>query len=334
MEVEMGCSLEILDDIRVAVMVTNVFRQILSINRAFTEITGYLLEDVVGKSPAILYVGFHERQSAYDAWSRAEETGHWQGEIRNSRKNGEIYPVWFSISAIRNDEGTLTHFISIFSDISEQKALEDRVSFMAHHDPLTELPNRILLERRFKEAVINAQRNGSCVGLMFLDLNHFKAINDSLGHIAGDDLLVGVSRRLLEVVREEDTVSRLGGDEFVIVLTEIGLDEISVVAEKIVDCFREPVVAGRLDISVSFSIGIAVVAEVVPEDGRFFEQVLRKADMAMYHAKREGGIPFRFYDDRMDIDTTEGGMVGNNSFQYKSQGVNALIGQARINSLA
>jgi diguanylate cyclase (GGDEF)-like protein/PAS domain S-box-containing protein len=329
MEVEMHCSLEILDDIRVAVMMTNAFRQILSINRAFTEITGYLVEDMAGKTPDILYAGFHESRSADDAWCRAEETGHWQGEIRNRRKNGEIYPQWLSISAIRNDEGTLTHCIVIFSDITEQKALEGRITFMAHHDPLTELPNRILLEHRFEQAVINAQRNGSCVGLLFLDLNHFKVINDSLGHLAGDALLVGVSKRLLESVREEDTVSRLGGDEFVIVLTESCVAGISVVAEKIVNRFQEPVVAGRFDVSISFSIGIAVV----PTDGRFFKQVLRKADMAMYHAKKGGGLSYRFYDDWMDIDTTEGVMLGN-SFQYKSeQGADALIAQPRINSL-
>lgn len=321
-------SASVMENSRDAIMITNGSREILSVNRAFTEVTGYSAEEVTGKTPDLLFSGFNKSRIVEDSWNLAEYAGHWQGETWNRRKNGEVYPEWLSISIVKSEGEALSNYIAIFSDISERKAAEGRVAFLAHHDPLTELPNRVLLKDRFEQASVHSLRHGSRVGLMFLDLDNFKIVNDSLGHLTGDAVLVGTGKRLMGAVRETDTVSRLGGDEFVIVLTEMeGTEPISVIASKIMEYFLDPVSVGGLDLSISLSIGIAVS----PDDGSDFEQVLRKADIAMYHAKEEGKNTYRFYSEKMNVDITEHLVIRNSLRRGLEQDEFVLHYQPQIN---
>ena len=235
-------------------------------------------------------------------WHTINKEGTWRGEIWDRRKNGEIYPKWLDISVVRNRDGELTNYIAIFSDITERKATAERLEFMAYHDPLTALPNRTLLRDRFELATASATRNDTLVALMFLDLDQFKHINDSLGHELGDQLLLSVAIRLQECVRETDTVSRLGGDEFVVLLTDIqNISTVTVVAQKILNQLSQPFQLNGQLLSTSFSIGICLY----PDDATDFSTLLKLSDAAMYYAKDCGRNTYRFYTEQMNVNTLE-----------------------------
>jgi diguanylate cyclase (GGDEF)-like protein/PAS domain S-box-containing protein len=294
----------VLSNTNEAVAITDASNRILLVNHAFEQITGYSAKEVVGRNPSILSSGRHDQDFYNALWHQLRTEGIWRGEIWDRRKNGEIYPKWLDISTVRDGTGKVTNFIGIFSDISDRKAIEAQLQFLAYHDPLTKLPNRLLLRDRFEQARHSVARDDveSWVAMLFLDLDQFKSINDTLGHVLGDQLLLGVAERLKCCVRETDTISRLGGDEFVILLADVtDLGIVSVVAQKILDRLEDPFDIHGHVLNTSFSIGIGIY----PEDGEDFDTLMKVADTAMYYAKDAGRNAYRFYTEQMNIQAME-----------------------------
>ena len=279
------------------IMVTDANSAIESINPAFTKITGYELHEVVGKKPGVLSSGRHDLEYYRKMQSDLAGNGCWQGEIWNRRKNGEVYPEWLSISTVKNPEGRITNYVAIFSDITERKASEDHVRHLAHHDALTNLPNRMLLMERLSHALAHAHRQGQKVAVMFLDLDRFKNINDTLGHMVGDQLLKSVAERLSACVREDDTVARLGGDEFVIVLEDVSsIQDVIGVTQKLINAMERSVMLDRQEMYITTSIGVSVY----PDDGDSADILIRHADTAMYRAKEQGRNNCQFFTADMN----------------------------------
>jgi diguanylate cyclase (GGDEF)-like protein/PAS domain S-box-containing protein len=274
------------------VLITDTDANIVAVNQAFTEITGYTEAEVVGRNPRILKSGCHDRAFYADMWSSLLQRGGWKGEISGRRKNGEVFPKWQTITGIKNENGELTHYVSVFSDISHIKESEQKLHHLAHHDSLTGLPNRMLLLARLEHSLQHASREGSNVAVMFLDLDHFKKINDSFGHPAGDKLLQMVAGRLLNSVRKDDTVARLGGDELTIILGSLNdANYAATAANKILERLAKPFHLEGQDVFVSASIGISIY----PQDGKDTTSLLKNADTAMYMAKNEGRQRYHFY---------------------------------------
>ena len=267
------------------VLITDTGQRISAVNRAFSEITGYSEQEALGQTPRLLASGQHDSAFFASMWYQLTAEGHWQGEISNRRKNDEIYPCWLTVSAVRNKEGFITHFVAVFADISSLKHAQARLDYQAHHDPLTGLPNRTLFESRLQAALIHSQESGSLGAVLFLDLDRFKHINDSLGHPVGDLLLKGIAVRLKENLRDIDTVARLGGDEFIILLP--GLQhpgDVEVIGNKLLASFSAPFQAGEHEFFISSSIGSALF----PTDGEDVATVIKNADAAMYRSKAKG----------------------------------------------
>lgn len=276
-----------------AIIITDADRRILMVNPAFELITQYSSADVVGKDPALLSSGRQSKDFYRLMWAAIDASGQWQGEIWNRRKNGDIFPEWLSIGAVKNFKGQVINYISSFSDITARKEAQRRIEFLAHYDILTRLPNRALFGDRMKHALLVASRSKSKVGLMFLDLDKFKSINDTLGHLAGDQLLQSVAERLLSCVRQSDTVCRQGGDEFMILLEEISsAEDIERVAQKIMVAMSVAHQMGEVEKIVSFSIGVAIY----PDDAADDEMLTHCADQAMYLAKSSGRNNFKLYN--------------------------------------
>ncbi len=279
------------------VMVTDPAGTILMVNLAFCRVTGYQAAEVVGKTPRVLHSG-RQDQGFYEAmWRTVGETGRWEGEIWNRRKDGVVYPEWLTISEVKDGGGRVLSYVGVFTDITVHKAAEERLAFLAYHDPLTGLPNRANLQQALSKAIAHAARHGDSVAVLFIDLDGFKLVNDTLGHDAGDELLKQVKDRLLAHVRREDTVARLGGDEFVVVLAETaGERSPAVVAKKLLDALQLPFVIDGREAYVSACVGISLY----PSDGNTPETLLRNADVAMYRAKRDGRNRHRFFTAAMD----------------------------------
>lgn len=273
-------------------MITDTKGRIIAVNQAFTEITGYTQIDVEGKTPRLFDSDRHD-ESFYIAVSNSiAETGRWKGEIWKRRKNGEVFPLWLTINTVLNDRGRVTHYVSVFSDITHFKESQKQLEQLAHHDPLTGLPNRLLFHARVEHALERARREGGRVAVLFFDLDHFKNINDSLGHPAGDRLLQAVTERLRDSVREEDTVARLGGDEFTLLLE--GLQEpkyAGLVAEKALQVLASPFDLYEHEAYITGSVGISLF----PDDGQDVTTLLKNADSALYQAKAQGRNSYHFY---------------------------------------
>ncbi len=278
------------------VLITDASGTIVSINRAFTEITGFSAEEAIGSNPRILRSDRQGPEFYRAIWKTLCEDDVWQGEIWNRRKNGEIFPEWLAISTIRNDKGEITHHVGVFSDISSLKHSQEKLERLAHFDPLTDLPNRVLFQDRLAHAIDRANRYGHQVALLLLDLDGFKTVNDSLGHPVGDELLVRVAERLHHCIRVEDTVARLGGDEFALILDNVahGSDAIQVV-RKVLSSIEQPFQLDSTSALISTSIGIAVY----PADGKTPTELVRNADAAMYGAKEAGRNTYQFYQATM-----------------------------------
>ncbi|AZF02287.1 Sensory box/GGDEF family protein [Pseudomonas orientalis] len=267
------------------VLITDTRQNISAVNRAFSEITGYSEAEALGHTPRLLASGLHDSAFYAAMWHQLTTHGHWQGEISNRRKNGELYPSWLTISAVRNREEVVTHFVAVFADISSLKLAQARLDYQAHHDPLTGLPNRTLFESRLQAALNGQQESGNQGAVLFLDLDRFKHINDSLGHPVGDLLLKDIAVRLKDQLRDIDTVARLGGDEFIILLP--GLQQASdaqYLANKLLDCFTPPFQAGEHEFFISASIGTSLY----PQDGNDVATLVKNADAAMYRSKAKG----------------------------------------------
>ena len=283
-------------------MITDVKGNIIKVNHAFTKITGYSETEVIGKNPRILNSGKQNQDFYTKLWQVIYEKGAWEGELWNRRKDGTIYPERLTITAVKgygNDQ--ITHYVAIFSDITERKATEEYINRLAFYDPLTQLPNRRLLNERVKHSIEVCHRMGTQVALLMMDLDKFKAVNDTLGHIAGDELLQQVAERIKAVLREMDTVARLGGDEFVVLLEEIThIEAINHVADRIIDTLKKPFILNQQhEALIGTSIGIAMY----PNHGDTIEVLIDKADKALYQAKARGRCCFVYYvDEEIEFD--------------------------------
>jgi diguanylate cyclase (GGDEF)-like protein/PAS domain S-box-containing protein len=290
-----------------AMLVLDADHHVLALNRAFTELSGLQAGDIAGKPAPGLFEMREDRAEARndgsslpsqrDVWQLSSENGHWEGELAVTRRDGQTAPVWVALTAIRDHAGAVNSFVAVLTDISARKALEERTRHQAEHDALTGLPNRVLFIDRLQQALAKERREHGRFALMFLDLDDFKAINDTHGHHAGDAVLQQVALRLTHCVRAVDTVSRLGGDEFVVLLADAGgVDQAAHVAGSIMRALGVPMHACGHELNLTASIGIAIC----PGDGTDVDALLRHADAAMYHAKQNGRSAFHFFSPAMN----------------------------------
>lgn len=282
---------------REGVIVTDAKTKIQVVNRAFFELTGYSAEEVLGKTPKILKSGRQNKAFYIAMWEAINRNGYWQGEIWDRRKSGEIYPQMLSISAVKNEQNQVTHYVGVFSDITLLKDAEARLDFLAHHDPLTGLANRLLLFSRLEHCIGLSRRERKCAALLIMDLDRFKDINDSFGHLAGDELLQQVAQRLMQRLRGVDTVTRLGGDEFALLLEDLSHpQDAAQVAIDIIQALSDP---WRLSNAVEVRIGVSIGISLFPEHGNSSEELLQHADAALYRAKAEGRGNFKYFSEEM-----------------------------------
>jgi diguanylate cyclase (GGDEF)-like protein/PAS domain S-box-containing protein len=284
------------------ILILNARRRIVAVNRAFTRITGYTPEDVMLRTPTSLASDRHGRPFYKHLWRSLKTAGQWQGEVWAHRKNGEVYPTWLGVNAVRRESGASTRYVVVFSDITRLKEAEQDLYQLAYKDALTGLPNRALFRERLQHALSRAQRYGTRVALMFLDLDHFKRVNDTFGHGIGDHLLKQVAVRLTHCVRKSDTVARLGGDEFTVLLEHLDHSQDAAgVAQKIVKTLSQPFLLDAHEVQGSVSIGISVY----PDDGDTESALLRNADAAMYRVKEQGRARYQFYSAEMNVYSRE-----------------------------
>ncbi len=278
------------------ILITDAGGFIVDVNPGFSRITGYGRDEVLGRSPRMLGSGHQDAAFYGKMWKALHETGAWRGEIWNRNKSGEVYPELLSISEVKDGTGQISHYIGTFSDITHLKEREIQLERIAHYDPLTNLPNRRLLGDRLRQALAHTRRDGKIMAVCLLDLDHFKPINDSLGHEAGDRVLIEISRRLSACVREQDTVARLGGDEFVLLLNLAWVEECDAILTRMLCALEVPVDLNGSSASLSASIGVTLF----PQDESDAEQLLNHADQAMYRAKQAGRNSYRLFDAEHD----------------------------------
>jgi diguanylate cyclase (GGDEF)-like protein/PAS domain S-box-containing protein len=293
---------QVFENCRDAILILDSGYRVASVNQAFSDITGYAPADVIGHEVPSLRAGLHEPAFYQQIWDYVAVHDHWEGEVFSARRSGQVYPVWAALTAIRDSSGRITSYMAILSDITDRKQVEEQTRHLAEHDFLTDLPNRVLFLDRLHQALATARRQNTKVAVMFLDLDRFKAVNDSHGHQAGDIVLKEVAARLARCVRGVDTVSRQGGDEFVVILADIrGADQAAHVAGSVMHAVAQPVAVGEHKIVLSASIGIAIF----PGDGDDVDTLLKHADVAMYHAKQKGRDAFRFFSPEMNAHVVE-----------------------------
>jgi len=283
------------------IMVSDASQKILRVNQAFTRITGYLPDDVVGKGHEILSSGWHDADFYAAIDNALEKDGRWEGEIWSRRKDGDVFPEWLNVTAVKDNLGRVTHYVGTFMDVTHRKAAEDQIRRLAFYDALTGLPNRRLLMDRLQHAMSSGARNGQCGAILFIDLDHFKTLNDTMGHDKGDLLLQQVGNRLTDAVREEDTVARLGGDEFVVMLEGLGQEQQEVAArataigQKLIAVLNKPYQLAGAEYHSTPSIGITLYSG----NNTGIDDLLKQADLAMYQAKSSGRNAMRFFDPHM-----------------------------------
>jgi diguanylate cyclase (GGDEF)-like protein/PAS domain S-box-containing protein len=287
----------VFDNSSEGIVVTGADERILSVNRAFCEITGYVPEEVLGKTPRLIKSDRHGRDFYQTMWRTINETGIWHGEIWNRRKNGQVYPAQLSISRVDDANGSISHYIAVFSDISQVKESEKLVDYLQWHDSLTDLPNRRMFGGQLAQAIEMAKRNNQTLSLLCLDLDHFKDINDSFGFLVGDNLLQQMAKRLRSRIRSSDIVARLGGDEFVVLLTDLNkVDVVTQLAAELLELAVQPFsLESGGQVQLSTSIGIAMF----PEHGNTALELLQKVDSAVYLSKQRGRDQFAYYSEEM-----------------------------------
>ena len=291
---------------QVGIIVTDASTEILRVNQAFTEDTGYTAAEAVGRTPRMFKSGRHDAAFYAAMWESIRRTGAWQGEIWDRRKNGEIYPKWMTITAVKGPDGVASHYVGTQFDLTDRKAAEEEIRYLAFYDPLTRLPNRRLLLDRLHQALATSARRQRQGALLFIDLDNFKTLNDTLGHNLGDSLLQQVAQRLASCVREGDTVARLGGDEFVVILEDLdptpneAAAQAKAVGEKIRAALNQTYLLSGRDSHSTPSIGVALFGN----KQETVEQMLKQADLAMYQAKSAGRNVVRFFDPKMQATVT------------------------------
>lgn len=324
-EERLRLSAAVIDSTRDGVVVTDLSAQIIAVNRAYCEITGYSEAELLGKNPRILQSGRHDDRFYQQMWSALASLGHWQGEIWSRRHNGEVYPEWLTISAVRDENARVRHYVGVVTDISRLKQTEAELARLAHYDPLTGLPNRLLAQSRLDHAILRAERESRRLALFFIDMDRFKTVNDSLGHQVGDRLLHAVGERLSKAVRGGDTVARLGGDEFMVISEECQTGRAAgELATTLLESLHAPFhLEGGHEVFVDASIGISLY----PEDGASATDLVRCADAAMYRAKDLGRNTFHFYtpnlvdaaSDRLELENRLRHALSRNEFEVHYQ---------------
>lgn len=278
-----------------AVMVTDERGIIVSVNRAFVEITGYSEVEAIGQTPRLLRSGIHTQNFYETLWEKIRLDGRWAGEIWNRRRNGEVYPQWGTISVILDANGVIKNYVAVFSDISKAKQAEEKLYYLANHDPLTGLPNRMRFTEQLGRSIERAKRQKSRLAVAFVDLDRFKIVNDTLGHIAGDNYLQTIANRMMQSVRKDDFLARWGGDEFILTLEDISdRDRLAELIERIIHCISEPINIQGHELDATASIGLAIY----PDDALLGTDLIKAADTAMYQAKDNGRNRFQFYAEK------------------------------------
>ncbi|MBF0256797.1 MAG: diguanylate cyclase, partial [Gammaproteobacteria bacterium] len=276
------------------IVITDAQGVVVEVNPAYERITGYTKAEILGRTPGHVKSGRHDRAFYLRMWQQLREQGRWDGEIWDRRKSGEVFPKWLNITSITDSSGQISHYVGIFVDISQQKATEEKLAQLAFYDPLTQLPNRALFRDRLGYQLDVGQREQARLGLMFIDLDRFKQVNDSLGHDAGDELLIEVAQRIQSCLRKSDTVARLGGDEFTLIVPGLQSDaDAGQLAAKIIEQLQLPFAIRSHEACIGASIGIAIH----PEDGTDSETLIKHADQAMYQAKQRGRGNYCFYSE-------------------------------------
>lgn len=293
-EASMRLANQVFDNSLEGIAITDAQGNIVKINKAFSAITGYEAQEVIGHNPRLLNSGRHPASFYQEMWRMVNETGKWQGEVWNRRKNGEVFPEWLNISRITDERGQLANYVGVFSDISEVKLAEERLLRQTYYDTLTDLPNRTLFTQRLQQEVTARRANAASggIGLLLLDLDRFKVINESIGHEHGDNLLRQVAHRLRRTLREADTIARIGGDEFALLIPDLpDAEHAAPLAHKLIEALREPFIVNAHQLHVSGSIGITLH----PADAADAETLMKNVDVALYHAKALGGGRFEFF---------------------------------------
>ncbi|HWS02334.1 MAG TPA: EAL domain-containing protein [Gammaproteobacteria bacterium] len=284
------------------IIITDKDKKIIAVNEPFTQMTGYERDEVLGKSPSLLSSGLHDNSFFEAMWKDIAEHGSWRGEMWDRRKDGEAFPVLQAISQVNAEDGTPTHYVSILTDISAIKASQKHLDFLAYHDPLTKLPNRLLFNERLDHACQLAKRDRRRLAVIFVDLDRFKNINDSLGHQIGDKLLIASARRLTNLLRASDTIARLGGDEFIILLEDIDDPQaIAMLCSNLLAAFEAPFSIDDHSLHITPSMGISLF----PDDGQDVDTLVKNADAAMYRAKEEGRNDFQFFTHELSTRANE-----------------------------
>ncbi|MBB5322411.1 diguanylate cyclase domain-containing protein [Marinobacter oulmenensis] len=275
------------------IVVTDRDVRIEFVNPAFTHVTGYTPEEVIGRTPQVLSSGRHDNEFYTRMWDSLATHGYWRGEIWNRRKSGELYLELLTITAITDDNGDTTHYAGLFTDITQNRKNEEQIRQLAYYDALTGVPNRRLLEDRLDHAIRHAHRKAMQLAVIFMDLDEFKQVNDTLGHSVGDELLAQFTNRVRDCLREDDTLARLGGDEFIVLLPEMeSIDHVLMVADRIIGVNAQPYKIGEEHVTIGTSLGISLY----PDDGETVEELLNGADVAMYRSKRDGRNRYNLFD--------------------------------------
>ncbi len=293
--------LKIFENVSEGIMITDKYKKIVMVNPAFEFVTGYKRDDVVGKTPAVLQSGVHELPFYLEMWEQIRQEGIWQGEIWNRRKTGDVYPEWLTIVCVTNDEGEVTNYCGIFTDLSERKIVENELEKRLLTDSLTDVSNRFAYIERMDNLLESTSAISHSVqhAVYFLDLDRFKQINDTLGHAVGDSILIEVAKRLKQLLKNKDIIARYGGDEFVITLTNVkNVKEAAQFAEQIISSIEKPMMINGQEVFISTSIGVSVY----PVDGKNTEELINCADRAMTYSKKNGLNGYSFYFDELQTD--------------------------------
>ena len=295
-EIQLEQSAIFFDNSNEGIVITDSNSKIISVNKSFCRITGYRKDEIIGKTPAILNSGIHDRQFYENMWESLKNNNSWQGEIWNKRKNGEVYPEWLSIAKAFNPKYNEEFYIAIFTDITTLKEADKKLHFYANHDVLTKLANRVQFEAHLKSSIEGCKRRNSKLALFFIDLDKFKEVNDTYGHSIGDEMLKIVAKRLEKSIRKEDFVARLGGDEFILIIKDVKTQEDMInLADKINENIKKPIIISEKVFFMTLSTGIAIF----PEHGKDSEDLIKHADVAMYESKENGRNACTLYNQNM-----------------------------------